>query len=190
MADPNLPGDRARVVWLPRHNPRLALLTNIAPPLADAAAALVLTETVALASAPEGEYLSFIGRDAPTVLHLAGHGPPAAALLPFDPLFPERVAGALRIWRAMERGVSPVVDAPTAAQLRRRKLILRALDGHLAGSAYREIAIGLFGRKRVPSANEWRVHHLRSRTIRLVQDGLERMCGGYLHLLRPERRTR
>jgi len=124
------------------------------------------------------------------MLRLAGDGAPAATVLLLDALFPERMAIAVRIWRAMERGATPRVDAPTTAQLRRRKLILRALDGHLEGFAYREVATGLFGRKRAPSANEWRVHHLRSRTIRLVQDGLERMRGGYLNLLRPERRAR
>lgn len=141
-----------------------------------------------IASAPEGDYLTLIGRDAPAVLRLGSDGPPTAALLPFDAFFPERMAIALRVWRAMQRGAAPTVDAPTADQLRRRKLILRALDAHLAGATYREIAVGLFGSKPVPSGDDWRTHHLRSRTIRLVQDGLERMRGGYLRLLRPDRR--
>lgn len=111
-------------------------------------------------------------------------------MLPLDDLLGERVAIALQLWQAARRGTAPTVDAPTTAQLRRRKLILRALDAHLAGYAYRQVAVGLFGRKRVPSASEWRVHHLRSRIIRLVQDGLARMRGGYLRLLRPERRDR
>ena len=121
------------------------------------------------------------------LLQLAGDSA-AAVVLPLDDLFPERVAIARRLWQAARRGGAPTVDVPTSAQLRRRKLVLLALDAHLAGYPYREIAVGLFGRKRVPAASEWRVHHLRSRTIRLVQDGLERMRGGYLRLLRPERR--
>ncbi len=140
-----------------------------------------------MATAPEGDYLAFAGRDGPTLLRTSIDEPPTAALLPFDALFPERMATALRIWRAMQRGQVPSADAPTTDQLRRRKLLLRALDGHLAGATYREIAIGLFGSKRVPSGNGWRTHHLRSRTIRLVQDGLARMRGGYLWLLRPDR---
>lgn len=124
------------------------------------------------------------------MLRLTSEGPPIAALLPFDTLFAERMTIALRLWRAARHGETPTVDAPSADQLRRRKLILRALDAHLAGATYREIAVGLFGRKRVPSGSAWRVHHLRSRTIRLVQDGLERMRGGYLRLLQPDRRDR
>ena len=142
-----------------------------------------------LAAAPEGDYLAHAGRDTPMLLQLA-NGPAAAVVLPLDDLFPERVAVALRLWQAKRRGAAPTVDSPTASQLRRRRLILRALDAHLAGYPYREIAVGLFGSKRVPAASEWRVHHLRSRTIRLVQDGLERMRGGYLRLLRAERRDR
>jgi len=189
-ADPSLPGDRADVVWLSCHNPRMVLLTGASPTFADTPAALALAETTRIATAPEGDYLAFAGRDGPTMLRLSIDEPPTAALLPFDVLFPERVATALRIWRAMERGQAPSVDVPTADQLRRRKLILRALDGHLAGATYREIAVGLFGSKRVPSGDGWRIHHLRSRTIRLVRDGLERMRGGYLRLLRPDRRHR
>ena len=177
------------MVWLPSLNPRLALLTSIPPILADVPATPLLSNPTTLAAAPEGEYLALAGRDTPMLLRLAG-GPAAAVMLPLDDLFGERVTIAVGLWRAAQKTGTPTVDAPTTAQLRRRKLILRALDAHLAGYAYREIAVGLFGRKRVPSASEWRVHHLRSRMIRLVQDGLARMRGGYLRLLRPERRSR
>lgn len=177
------------MVWLPSLNPRLALLTSVPPILADAPAMALLSNPTLVATAPEGDYLTPAGRDTPMLLRLEG-GPAAAVVLPIDKLFAERVTIALGLWRAAQQGGTPTVDAPTTAQLRRRKLILRALDAHLAEYVYREIAVGLFGRKRVPSASEWHVHNLRSRTIRLVQDGLERMRGGYLRLLRPERRSR
>ncbi len=164
------------------------LLTGTSPTLAEKPAALALADATRVATAPEGDYLEFAGRDGPALLRLSIDDPPTAALLPFDVLFPERMATVLRIWRAVQRGQALSVDTPSADQLRRRKLILRALDGHLAGATYREIAIGLFGSKRVPSGDGWRTHHLRSRTIRLVRDGLERMRGGYLRLLRPDRR--
>ncbi|HEX2580872.1 MAG TPA: DUF2285 domain-containing protein [Dongiaceae bacterium] len=55
---------------------------------------------------------------------------------------------------------------------RRLRLILQALDGHLAGASYREIAITLLGEKRVqedwPPANRC----LFDQTYRLVQRGL------------------
>lgn len=163
-------------------------LTGASPTLTENPAAFALAVTTRIATAPEGDYLAFAGRDGAVVLRLSIHEPPTAALLPFDSLFPERMATAFRIWRAIQRGQALTVDAPTTDQLRRRKLLLRALDGHLAGATYRDIAIGLFGSKRVPSGDGWRTHHLRSRTIRLVQDGLARMRGGYLRLLRPDRR--
>jgi hypothetical protein len=69
-------------------------------------------------------------------------------------------------------------------------LALRALDGHLAGATYREIAEVLFGTARVPSGSSWKTHDLRGRTIRLVRMGLKLMRGGYLDLLRSTRRRR
>jgi hypothetical protein len=63
-----------------------------------------------------------------------------------------------------------------------------ALDGHLAGEAYRMVAQGLFGERRVPSGASWKTHDLRDRTIRLVRTGLHLMRGGYLELLSDHRR--
>jgi hypothetical protein len=61
-------------------------------------------------------------------------------------------------------------------------LCLRALDGWQSGNSYRTIAIGLFGARRVPECG-WKTHDLRSRTIRLVQDGRSLMSERYLDLL-------
>jgi hypothetical protein len=69
-------------------------------------------------------------------------------------------------------------------------LALRALDGHLAGATYREIAEVLFGTAHVPTGSSWKTHDLRGRTIRLVRTGLKLMRGGYLDLLRSTRRRR
>ncbi len=77
----------------------------------------------------------------------------------------------------------------TAHRRRRLKLVLRALDGHLAGEDYRGVARGLFG-ARVPGDAAWRTHSLRSFTVRLVREGRKLMRGGYLALLRPDRRKR
>jgi len=65
---------------------------------------------------------------------------------------------------------------------------MRALDAWLAGNNYREIAEGLFGKERV-RGRSWKDHDLRSLTIRLVQNGLALMRGGYRALLRrPSRK--
>jgi hypothetical protein len=67
-------------------------------------------------------------------------------------------------------------------------LTLRALDGRLAGETYRGIARALFGAPRVPAGPAWKTHDLRDRTIRLVRTGVDLMQGGYLDLLRHQRR--
>ncbi len=67
--------------------------------------------------------------------------------------------------------------------------MLRALDGFLADEDYRGVARGLFA-GRMPAGAAWRTDSARSRTIRLVRDGLALIRGGYLDLLRPDRRRR
>jgi hypothetical protein len=62
-------------------------------------------------------------------------------------------------------------------------LILRGLDGRLAGRSYREIAEILFGLSSVPTGPDWRNNDLRSRTIRLCRRGRDLMHGGYVNLL-------
>ena len=68
-------------------------------------------------------------------------------------------------------------------------MVLRALDARNEGKAYRAIAEGLFGQKRIPE-RAWKTHDLRNRTIRLVQRGLALMRGGYRELLRPRRKDK
>jgi len=114
---------------------------------------------------------------------------PVALVLPLDDLFEDRVNTARRLWRALVRGARVKPVGFSAQRRRRLKLVLRALDGHLAGEDYRGIAGGLFG-ARVPGDAVWRTHSLRSFTIRLVREGRALMRGGYLGLLRPNRRTR
>lgn len=60
---------------------------------------------------------------------------------------------------------------------------LIALDESLAGKSYRQIAITIFGEKRV--AEEWQGPslYLKDRTRRLVAKGTELMQGGYRELL-------
>jgi len=60
---------------------------------------------------------------------------------------------------------------------------LIALDESLAGKSYRQIAITIFGEKRV--AEEWQgpSQFLKDRTRRLVAKGTELMIGGYRDLL-------
>jgi hypothetical protein len=106
-----------------------------------------------------------------------------AVELLLDGNFDIRLQAAHRFMSAIEgrRLGSPPLALP---RQRSRRLILtiRALDAWLQGHSYREIAEGLFGEERV-MGRSWRAHDLRSRIIRLVQNGLAMMRGGYRALL-------
>ena len=112
---------------------------------------------------------------------------PVALVVPFDRLFEDRVEAARRLWRALDRGAAAKSPTISAQRRQRLKLVLRTLDADLAGVGYRDIALALFG-DRVPRDAAWRTHALRSFTVRLVRDGRALMRGGYLRLLRPDRR--
>jgi hypothetical protein len=73
---------------------------------------------------------------------------------------------------------------PEAQASPRLPLVLRALDGHLAGASQRQIAVSLFGPRRVE--REWRGTRgfLRDRVRRAVSRGRHMMTSGYLELLR------
>jgi hypothetical protein len=145
-------------------------------------------------SASDGEYLLLGGaRDRFPVVLIGGATPatPAAAVIPLDHNFSARADAAFRLWRAVgERSLDRSADSLTPSRRRRLALVLRALDAQLAGEAYRTIARGLFGERRVPSGSSWKTHDLRDRTIRLVRAGLHLMRGGYLNLLRHYTRRR
>lgn len=108
-----------------------------------------------------------------------------AVELPFDRDFEFRADAGRRLWRALNgRPLGAPLHAFSESRRRRLALALRALDGRMDGSTYREIAEVLFGAMRI-SERDWPTHDLRNRTIRLVQSGFALMRGGYRALLRP-----
>ena len=122
-------------------------------------------------------------------------GPPApstglAVLLPLDEAFPVRIRAAHRLWRVLNgRAPGRPPDLDTPQRKRRLALVLRSLDARQDGATYRSIAAALFGEDRTPNDATWRSHDLRSRTVRLVQDGLALMRGGYVKLLKRRQRS-
>lgn len=108
-----------------------------------------------------------------------------ALVLPLDHLFEDRIDTARRLHRLLVSGRG--APSTFTAYRRRLRLALRALDGTLNGADYRAVAEVLFG-DRVPRGAAWRDDSLRGQVIRLVRYGVELMRGGYLDLLRPERR--
>lgn len=190
-ADPELRGNEAGVVWLPKYNPRLALITAAAPYSVNGPS-LASANILAARTAPEGTYVELTelpSTNTALLVNIINDDAPVALVLPLDDLLDDRIDMARRIYRVLVRRARLPPDGFTAQRRRRLKLVLRALDADLAGHGYRAIAGGLFG-GRVPDGAEWRTHSVRSLTIRLVQEGRLLMRGGYLRLLRPDRRKR
>ena len=110
---------------------------------------------------------------------------PLAAIVPLDLAVPHRMEALLRLWRRLAG--RPPGNAPselTAIQCRRLAMRLRAVDGRRAGATRRDIAQVLFGRDQIPDGTQFDDHHLRSRTARLIRDGLAMIAGGYRKLLK------
>ena len=111
-----------------------------------------------------------------------------AALVPLDDDLLLRLTGLLRLRRYLDgRPAGPVPRTWTITARLRQRLVpmVRALDGHLAGASYREIAGALYE----PGAigHGWKTSSRRGQTIRLVKDGLATMEGGYRKLLHGRR---
>jgi hypothetical protein len=108
---------------------------------------------------------------------------------PFEPVFELRdlddVTAQAELLKHLQRFRQPVKAAqrPPFAIDERLHHALIALDESLAGKSYREIAITIFGEKRV--AEEWYGPSLflKDRIRRLVARGTELMKGGYRELL-------
>ena len=73
---------------------------------------------------------------------------------------------------------------PTLGQteLRLRECLI-ALDGHLEGRSYRDIAEVLYGPDRVKEVWTNETRHLKDKVRRAVAAGIDYMNGGYLKLL-------
>jgi hypothetical protein len=176
---------------LPRVDPATVVVAPAPKIFAEAGSISRLTPALRRA-AVEGEHwlVSHIDdRLAAMLIDAVRADTPAAVVIPLDGDFATRAEAAARLWRlASGRPGRPSSDHLTQIQRRRLVLALRALDGHLAGATYREIARALFGTTRVPTGPSWKTHDLRDRTIRLVRMGISLMQGRYLDLLRARRR--
>ena len=191
--DPRLQADSAPLVWLPHLDPATVLLI----PATDAfsgSRSLVSLTPIFRRHASDGEHWVVSDGEGRFALLLMGgleFRGPAASVNPLDANFAARADPAQRLWRLLT-GERAIRSADPFTQLQRQQLVfaLRALDAHLAGATYREIAEILFGESRVPSGSSWKTHDLRGRTIRLVRAGSRLMRGGYLDLLRHIHRRR
>ncbi len=165
----------------------MAIFTTVPSNLCDAPT-LALANPAVLATSAEGSYLDLLALPPERRALLLGVAQPGAIalVLPLDQLFEDRIDTARRLHRLLLGGRG-TPSTFTAYRRRRLRFALRALDGTLNGADYRAVAEVLFG-DRVPRGAAWRDDSLRGQVIRLVRYGLELMRGGYLDLLRPERR--
>jgi len=111
-----------------------------------------------------------------------------AVLIPLDRDFETRIASLLRFQRRLfgkASGPPPRGWRLTAYRRARLQHMLIALDMHLAGDSYRDIATKL-GESEAAAlpASEWKDSRARSRIIRLVAGATAMMNGGYRKLLR------
>jgi hypothetical protein len=187
MTDPVLPADRAHVAWLWHLNPATVV---VAPAPDEFTEALPINELTPAFSRRTADGLHWVlgqGGDALQVALIDGANTdrPAAFVIPLDNCPEMRIEAVLRFWEAMTGHVSVrKPDGLTAQQRSKLKLILRALDGRLAGCSYRAIAEVLFGPSSVPAGRNWAHDNLRCRTRRLCQRGSDLMHGEYLDLMR------
>jgi hypothetical protein len=190
--DPNLRSDRAPVVWLPHLNPATVVIAPAPDEFVDARPINELTPAFSRRTMNGEHWLLDQGCDA---LHAfiggAETNQPAAIVIPLDGSFDARIRAAVRLKRAMMgRAPSRAPDNLTPQQRIRLGLILRSLDGQLAGYSRRAIAGVLFGPNCISGRSEWKTHHLRARTDRMCRRGVELMRGAYLNLLDHPRQFR
>jgi hypothetical protein len=195
--DPNLRADEAEIFWLPelRASSVILVASPIAPASDEESPApssiapsgpdlLSHPALVARRTGDDGQHLLLGSTRDQCQLWLpdrqAGDGPLAAVIL-LDELTPHRAEAALRFWRLLRD--KPPRRAEHPPDLRRAFSLLRALDGHLDGASYRQIAERLFGKARV-AADPWKTASLRDATIRLVRGGVALMRGGYRKFLK------
>lgn len=185
--NPRLAAHDADVVWLPRVDPRvIRLLTDTT-----GSASLLLRDPDARLdrTAEDGRYLLLGDRQhgaAAIVQPGTIAADPLMAVMPLDRDLPLRVDALLRLWRLLT-GHPPPSPRRELTPARRRRLAqaLRAVDARGAGATRRAIAEAVFGADAVPDGVAFDDHHLKSRTGRLIRDGLAMIAGGYRKLLKP-----
>lgn len=191
--DPKLAATAAPAIWRPELVPHSVILVP-APASFEDAHRLVSPDL-------PGQLIAYDGRDGRHVVLQDRSGAhhlwlremhPAmglAAVIPLDETVLLRVAGLLRLQRHLAGKIPGPIPRgwDLTARLRQRlMLMVRALDGHQAQASYREIALALFGPSAV-ARYPWKTSSVRGQTIRLVNDAVATMEGGYRKLLRGGR---
>lgn len=178
------------VLWSPIIDPAVVLLAQC-PGFIPGASTVALDGSIELRESAEGAHAAHGPISSSTqLLFLRGAYPdaPLAAVIPFDADMVRRVEALTRFWRATQ-GRPAIPDTRITSQQRARlRAMMLAADGRANGASYRDVAMVLYGHKRIAS-EPWKTSALRDRVIGLVKGGLAMIGGGYLKLLRHRRRT-
>lgn len=187
-ARPSLSALAQAVFWSPVAVPSVLTIAAV-PDHLPATSTPAVPDLEAAREGPEGVYAFCPADDPIQLLFLPGSDRRAlVALVPIDLDLLDRIDALTRFWRILH-GRRPLADTRLTRQQRRRlRLMLQAVDGHMRGATYREIAIAIYGETRV-AADPWKTSPLRDSVIGLVGGGLAMVAGGYLNLLRHRRRS-
>ncbi|MFT6569923.1 MAG: hypothetical protein ACJAWY_001632 [Sphingomonas echinoides] len=184
--DPRRAAEETEVYWLANYDPRLIQLVADTTGLGDVTAGqLPLRHDIA---SDDGAYAKIGASKASGTAKLAPGLPldaPLMAIVPLDANIPTRIEAMARLWRALTGQQSlPYAREIPASRRERLAMSLRAVDARHAGATRRDIAETIFGPEQVPEGVAFDDHHLRSRTARLIRDGLALIAGGYRKLLK------
>lgn len=181
---------QAVVYWQPETDPGTVILTATTPFAGQCPAHLPEIDPDSTRHDPQGLSLRIgLGAGSVRLLLIDGARPgiPLTALIPLDESCPDRIVALARLSQVL-RDRPPTTDTRLTAQRRRRlRRMLQAVDGHMDGATYRDIADAIYGTSRV-SADPWKTSALRDNVIALVRDGRALISGGYRALLRQRRR--
>src|SRR3546814_16507137 len=113
-----------------------------------------------------------------------------AVVIPFDLLFADRAAAAIRFWNSvMDNRAGPEPKPLTPYARGQLILAIRLLDAERDGASEREMAEYVLN-ERTRTRRDWLATEHRSRHRRLLANGNKLMSGGYLQILWPTPRRR
>lgn len=184
--DPRRAAEETEVYWLAHYDPRLIQLVADTTGIGDVTSGQLPLHHEKIGD--DGAYAKFGASKASGTAKLAPGMPldaPLMAIVPLDASIPTRIEALARLWRALTgQQTHPSASELPASRRERLAMSLRAVDARHAGATRREIAETIFGPEQVPEGVAFDDHHLRSRTARLIRDGLALVAGGYRKLLK------
>lgn len=177
------------VLWSPDVDPAVVSLVP-APEFLSSLRSAPLTDLGVVHDSLEGRHTVHSAGVVTQLLFLPGSDPHGhlAALIPLDAETLGRIEALTRFWRSLQGRPAPADTRMTGQQRRRFRLMMLAADGRANGASYRDIAIALYGFKRV-TADPWKTSALRDAVIGLVEGATAMIGGGYLQILRHRRRS-